>query len=127
MNTLIAKLRETAERDNATDLRAAFAADPERFSKFSVSFEDLLMDFSKTAINDEILDLLVKLADEAGVAEKRASMFAGEKINITENRAVLHTALRNRAKRRAQNYRHELTELADVLRSDHRELREELE
>ena len=97
MNTLIAKLRETAERDNATDLRAAFAADPERFSKFSVSFEDLLMDFSKTAINDEILDLLVRLADAAGVAEKRAAMFAGEKINITEDRAVLHTALRNRA------------------------------
>ncbi|AJY45329.1 glucose-6-phosphate isomerase [Martelella endophytica] len=97
MNALLKSLTEAAKNSAATDLRAAFAADPDRFAKFSISFEDLLMDFSKTAINDEILSLLVKLAAETGVEDKRAAMFSGEKINITEDRAVLHTALRNRS------------------------------
>ncbi|MBB4120857.1 glucose-6-phosphate isomerase [Martelella radicis] len=97
MNALITSLKETATRTDATDLRAAFAADAARFDRFSLRFEDLLMDFSKIAVNDEVLSGLVKLAGEKGVAEKRAAMFAGEKINITEDRAVLHTALRNRA------------------------------
>ena len=55
------------------------------------------MDYSKTAVNDEIMALLVKLADEGGVENKRDEMFSGEAINFTENRAVLHTALRNRS------------------------------
>ncbi|WP_319518326.1 glucose-6-phosphate isomerase [uncultured Martelella sp.] len=97
MNALLNSLKETADRTSATDLRAAFASDPERFRNFSLRFEDLLMDFSKIAINAEVLDALVRLAAEKGVEEKRAAMFAGEKINITEDRAVLHTALRNRA------------------------------
>ncbi|TNB49599.1 glucose-6-phosphate isomerase [Martelella lutilitoris] len=97
MNALINALKDTAARTDATDLRAAFAADAARFDRFSLRFEDLLMDFSKIAVNDEVLSGLVKLAGEKGVEEKRAAMFAGEKINITEDRAVLHTALRNRA------------------------------
>ena len=74
-----------------------FAADPLRFSRFSVRFDDLTMDFSKTAVNEAILPLLLKLAEDGGVAGKREEMFTGKAINFTENRAVLHTALRNRA------------------------------
>lgn len=97
MKAILQELKDAAASTNATDLRASFAADPNRFSKFSLQFEDLLMDFSKSAVNDTILSLLVKLAKEAKVEEKRAAMFSGEKINLTEDRAVLHTALRNRA------------------------------
>ncbi|MEZ2221163.1 glucose-6-phosphate isomerase [Rhizobium sp. RCC_161_2] len=97
MNALVDQLKSTASATKATDIRAAFAADPKRFSHFSASFDDLLMDYSKTAVNDEILSLLEKLAAEGGVAAKREEMFSGVAINFTENRAVLHTALRNRS------------------------------
>ena len=76
--------------------RDLFAQDPERFKKFSVSFEDFLLDYSKNRITDETLKLLFALAQHADVKGMAKRMFAGEKINITENRAVLHTALRNR-------------------------------
>ncbi|WP_274423796.1 glucose-6-phosphate isomerase [Chelativorans sp. YIM 93263] len=83
-------------RDNEDfDLRKAFSADPERFSRFSVTFDDLLFDFSKCAVNEETLRLLASLAEAGGVAERREAMFAGEHINTTEDRAVLHTVLRN--------------------------------
>ncbi|WP_349957373.1 glucose-6-phosphate isomerase [Rhizobium sp. ZPR3] len=97
MNALVDQLKSTASATKATDIRAAFAADPKRFSRFSASFDDLLMDYSKTAVNDDILALLEKLAAEDGVAAKREEMFSGVAINFTENRAVLHTALRNRS------------------------------
>ena len=97
MNALVDQLKSTASATKATDIRAAFAADPKRFSHFSASFDDLLMDYSKTAVNDQILGLLEKLATESGVAAKREEMFSGVAINFTENRAVLHTALRNRS------------------------------
>src|SRR5262245_9928709 len=97
MNAIVEQLKSTAAATKATDLRAAFAADPQRFSHFSVSLDDLLMDYSKTAVNDEILKLLVKLAEEGGVEKKREEMFSGKAINFTEDRAVLHTALRNRS------------------------------
>ncbi len=97
MNALVDQLKSTASATKAIDIRAAFAADPTRFSRFSASFDDLLMDYSKTAVNDEILALLEKLAAEGGVAAKREEMFSGVAINFTENRAVLHTALRNRS------------------------------
>jgi glucose-6-phosphate isomerase len=77
------------------DMRAAFVADPGRFSAFSAKLGDLLLDYSKCAMTSETLDLLVALAHAAGVEERRDAMFAGEKINATEGRAVLHTALRN--------------------------------
>jgi glucose-6-phosphate isomerase len=78
-------------------MRDLFAADPKRFDKYSLKFADLLFDYSKNRITDETLPLLFQMAREAKIEESRDKMFAGEKINITENRAVLHTALRNRS------------------------------
>ena len=97
MNALVEQLKSTASATKATDIRAAFAADPKRFSRFNASFDDLLMDYSKTAVNEDVLVLLEKLAAEGGIAAKREEMFSGVAINFTENRAVLHTALRNRS------------------------------
>lgn len=77
------------------DLNAAFAADTGRFDDFSLTFGDLLLDWSKTAVDREIMRFLAELAAAAGVEARREAMFAGERINATENRAVLHTALRN--------------------------------
>ncbi|UVC09326.1 glucose-6-phosphate isomerase [Rhizobium sp. TH2] len=97
MPAIVEQLRQAANSTKATEIREAFAADPQRFEKYHAWFEDLLIDYSKTAINDTILGLLKQLAAEAGVAAKREAMFKGEIINITEKRAVLHTALRNRS------------------------------
>jgi len=97
MRAIIDELKTTAAATAATDLRAAFSADPQRFRRYSVSLDDLLMDFSKTAVNDRVITLLETLAEEAGIAQKRDAMFSGEAINFTEGRAVLHTALRNRS------------------------------
>ncbi|WP_105404156.1 glucose-6-phosphate isomerase [Neorhizobium sp. T7_12] len=97
MQAIVQDLKSAVATTNATDIRAAFAADSGRFAKFSAVFDDLLMDYSKTAVNDEIMVLLEKLADAGGVAAKREEMFSGVAINFTEGRAVLHTALRNRS------------------------------
>ncbi len=97
MQAIIKDLKSAVARTNATNIRAAFVADSNRFERFSATFDDLLMDYSKTAINDEILLLLERLAEVAGVAKKREEMFSGVPINFTEGRAVLHTALRNRS------------------------------
>ena len=75
-------------------LRDLFAADPERFARFSLSLGDLTLDYSKNRIVPETMPLLVALAERAGLAELRDAMFSGEPINLTENRAVLHVALR---------------------------------
>jgi len=83
----------------ASNMRDLFAQDTNRFDKFSFQLDDMLFDFSKHRINDETLPLLMQLAREAQLENWRDRMFAGEKINITENRAVLHTALRNRSNR----------------------------
>ena len=83
----------------ASSMRDLFAQDTNRFDKFSFQLDDMLFDFSKHRINDETLPLLLQLAREAQLENWRDRMFAGEKINITENRAVLHTALRNRSNR----------------------------
>jgi glucose-6-phosphate isomerase len=82
-------------------LRDYFQKDPKRFDKFSFTFNngadnsETLFDFSKNFITEETLKLLVELAKEAGLEKLRDDMFAGEKINFTENRAVYHVALRN--------------------------------
>ena len=81
------------------DMRAAFAADPLRFDTLSLTLDDLLFDFSKCALTGETLDLLENLARAAGLEERRAAMFSGESINATENRAVLHVALRETGER----------------------------
>lgn len=80
-------------------MRDMFANDPKRFDKFSLSFNEILFDFSKNRITDTTLPLLFKLARERQLESKIKAMFAGEKINETEQRAVLHIALRNRSKR----------------------------
>jgi glucose-6-phosphate isomerase len=87
-------LEENAEALRATHLRDLFAADPERGESLSLEAEGLFLDYSKNRITAETLRLLFELAEERGVAERRDAMFAGEKINVTENRAVLHVALR---------------------------------
>lgn len=103
-NSLPAWSELQAHRDSVGKsfvLKEAFASDPERFDRFTRTFAsegvsaDILFDFSKNFLTDETLDLLVKLAEQAGVEKKRDAMFAGEKINFTEGRAVYHTALRN--------------------------------
>src|SRR5271155_603672 len=80
-----------------TQMRDLFAEDPDRFKKFTLEFEGLLLDFSKNRITGETLNLLRALAVERDVSGWAKKMFTGEKINITENRAVLHIALRNRS------------------------------
>ncbi len=75
-------------------LREAFAADPERAARFTFTAGDLVVDLSKHLITGEVLDALVKVADRAGLRGRIEAMFAGDRINTTEDRAVLHTALR---------------------------------
>jgi glucose-6-phosphate isomerase len=103
-NSLPAWTELQAHRDGVGKsfvLKEAFTSDPERFSKFSRTFQntasgtEILFDFSKNFLTEETLNLLVKLAEQAGLEKKRDAMFAGEKINFTEDRAVYHTALRN--------------------------------
>ena len=83
----------------ALELRALFAEDPERARRLSIDVGPLHVDYSKNRVTDETLKLLVALAERVGVARARDRMFAGERINTTENRAVLHVALRNRSNR----------------------------
>ena len=78
-------------------MRDLFAADPKRFDKFSLRFGDILLDYSKNRITAETVPLLLDLAREVRIKEWTEKMFTGEKINSTENRAVLHIALRNRS------------------------------
>ncbi|MGD9305167.1 MAG: glucose-6-phosphate isomerase [Desulfobacterales bacterium] len=77
-------------------MKDLFAKDAQRFSKFSVRFNDILVDYSKNRITEETLNLLFELANEVGLTGAIDQMFGGEKINETEKRAVLHIALRNR-------------------------------
>ena len=76
------------------DLRGWFEADPGRAQRLTRTAADLYVDLSKNLVNDEVLSALVHLAEQVGVPQRRDAMFAGEKINVTENRSVLHTALR---------------------------------
>jgi glucose-6-phosphate isomerase len=78
-----------------THMRDLFDHDPNRFAEFSVRFDDILLDYSKNRITAETRRLLLALAEEVHLREWIRRMFAGEKINVTENRAVLHVALRN--------------------------------
>jgi len=78
-------------------MRELFAADPDRFDRFSLELEDMLFDYSKNRINQTTVQLLCGLARASGVGEAARAMYSGEKINWTEDRAVLHVALRNRA------------------------------
>ncbi|RLC10934.1 MAG: glucose-6-phosphate isomerase [Deltaproteobacteria bacterium] len=82
-----------------THMKGLFHSDPGRFEKFSIRFKDLLVDYSKNRITEKTLDLLIQLAGEVHLADAIEKMFQGDSINETENRAVLHVALRNRRNR----------------------------
>lgn len=80
-------------------MRDLFAQDAQRFTNFSLRFKDILFDYSKNRINHHTIRLLLDAAAQAGLDERIRAMFRGDKINVTENRAVLHVALRNRSNR----------------------------
>jgi glucose-6-phosphate isomerase len=92
-------LEEHHQEVGSLPMRDLFARDPERFARFSLRLEDILFDYSKNRITEKTVKLLIELARQTGLAEKIMAMFAGEKINNTEDRAVLHVALRNRSNR----------------------------
>ncbi len=92
----LARHRDTMREVQMRDL---FAADPGRAEEFSIEVEDMKVDYSKHRVTAETMKLLFDLARQAGVFEWRDRMYAGEKINRTENRSVLHVALRNRSNR----------------------------
>ena len=77
-------------------MREMFEKDPQRFDRFSLKLNDILFDYSKNIIDEQTMELLYQLADECEISQWIERMFDGEAINQTENRAVLHTALRNR-------------------------------
>ena len=89
------RLGKARDRLAHTHLRELFAADPNRFGHFSVKTNDLLLDFSKQRLDSEVLDALVTLAEDTQVASWRERLFSGEQINVSEERAVLHPALRH--------------------------------
>ena len=98
--TTLTNWRALAEHKNEIDqttMREMFRSDPDRFRKFSVLWNGILFDYSKNRINEKTVRLLLALAEEAGLKPMIEAMFTGEKINVTERRSVLHTALRNRA------------------------------
>ncbi len=88
-------LRALKDAVLAKPLSAAFADDPQRFTRFQARLDDLLFDFSKQRVFDDTLAALLKLAAAAEVEDRRDAMFAGAVVNPTERRAALHTALRN--------------------------------
>ena len=85
---------EQLHKELAPNLREWFAQDPARAERYTYQLADLHVDLSKNLINDDVLAALLELAEQVDVAERREAMFNGEHINITEDRAVLHTALR---------------------------------
>jgi glucose-6-phosphate isomerase len=87
-------LQGHAEKFSAVHLRDLFGSDPERGERYRAGVADLTVDYSKNLITDEVLAALLALAERAQLRERTAAMFAGEHINVTEDRAVLHTALR---------------------------------
>jgi len=91
------KLVKHQKKVKDTHLRELFRQNPNRSGEFSVEVGDIYLDYSKNRITHETLDLLLELAKEAKVEEARTAMFRGDAINTSENRPVLHTALRNQS------------------------------
>lgn len=89
------RLQEEYERIRGVHMRDMFGRDEQRFERFSLRLNDILFDFSKNRIDPPVMEQLLALAEQSGVTDWRDRMFSGEPINHTENRAVLHTALRN--------------------------------
>ncbi len=90
------KLGAHFEQARDIQMKQLFTDDPDRFNRFSIQFEDILVDFSKNRITDETLQLLLQLAEECKLQNAIEQMFTGAPINETEGRSVLHIALRNR-------------------------------
>ncbi|MFP4137557.1 MAG: glucose-6-phosphate isomerase [Halomonas sp.] len=88
-------LRRLHEQTAADRIRDYFAADPKRFDKMSLRVGGLFLDYSKHQLSDAVLDTLIELAEHSALVQRRAQMFSGDIINVTEDRPVLHTALRN--------------------------------
>ncbi|BAE53218.1 glucose-6-phosphate isomerase [Paramagnetospirillum magneticum] len=93
------ELEALAATTGRRPMRDMFAEDPGRFDRFSARLGDLLLDYSKNRIDAQVMAALVRLAGQAGLPAAREAMFGGEAFNVTEHRAVLHTALRNRSDR----------------------------
>ena len=91
------KLNQLAKDKKTQHLNTLFSNDSKRFDRFSIELPRLLLDYSKNLIDSETMENLLALADETEVAQWRSKMFSGEKINTTENRAVLHTVLRRQS------------------------------
>ena len=91
------KLKSHYKTISKTNLKELFIQDKNRFGKYNIKFQDILLDFSKNNINGRTLSYLIELAEECKLGDAIEKMFVGEKINATEERAVLHTALRNRS------------------------------
>src|SRR5664279_6602754 len=89
------KLQSDQQIMKGIQMKNLFADDRERFNRYSIIFGDILFDFSKNLVNTETFSHLFELAQESRLEDAIRAMFAGEKINHTENRSVLHTALRN--------------------------------
>lgn len=89
-------LAEHKTEIDRTSMREMFQSDPDRFRKFSLEWNGILFDYSKNRISEKTMELLLRLAEVSGLRPMIEAMFTGEKINVTERRAVLHTALRNR-------------------------------
>src|SRR5947209_5817655 len=88
------KLEEHYHTARNLHLRTLFAEDPHRGERFALEAVRIYLDYSKNRVNDETMRLLLELAESAGLRERIDAMFKGEKINVTERRAVLHVALR---------------------------------
>jgi glucose-6-phosphate isomerase len=91
------KLENHIWETKESKMKDLFANDADRFNKFSITFNDILVDYSKNIITDETKKYLVELAEEIGLKDAIEKQFNGDVINVTEGRAVLHTALRNRS------------------------------
>jgi glucose-6-phosphate isomerase len=87
-------LQDHFQKVHARHLRELFASDPERGNRMTLEAEGIFLDYSKNRVTDETIQLLLQLAEESGLRQRIDAMFRGDKINITENRAVLHVALR---------------------------------
>lgn len=92
------QLKQHYEEMKTASIKKMFQEDRDRFSKFSASIENLVFDYSKNRINEKTIQLLLQLAEECKVKDAMEAMFNGDKINETENRSVLHVALRNFSK-----------------------------
>lgn len=93
------KLKKHHQELKNIQIKDLFKSDTRRFQKFSLAFEEMIVDFSKNRITKETINLLLELAKETNLEAEIKAMFSGDKINVTEDRAVLHTALRNRSKK----------------------------